>query len=78
MVLLLHWSLLNYNAVVKILKKHDKRTGLLLRAPFLANVLQQPFYSTANIDRLVKKAEEMVRLLTAKQGGCFCLFIFVE
>lgn len=41
MVLLLHWSLLNYAAVVKILKKHDKRTGLLLRAPYLANVLQQ-------------------------------------
>ena len=46
MVLLLHWSLLNYAAVVKILKKHDKRTGLLLRAPYLANVLQQPFSST--------------------------------
>jgi hypothetical protein len=41
MVLLLHWSLLNYAAVVKILKKHDKRSGLLLRAPYLANVLQQ-------------------------------------
>jgi SPX domain protein involved in polyphosphate accumulation len=41
MVLLLHWSLLNYAAVVKILKKHDKRTGCLLRAPYLANVLRQ-------------------------------------
>lgn len=41
MVLLLHWSLLNYAAVVKILKKHDKRTRVLLRAPYLANVLQQ-------------------------------------
>ena len=41
MVLLLHWSLLTYAAVVKILKKHDKRSGLLLRAPYLANVLQQ-------------------------------------
>lgn len=28
MVLLLHWSLLNYAAVVKILKKHGER-GLL-------------------------------------------------
>lgn len=34
-------SLLNYAAVAKILKKHDKRTGLLLRAPCLTNVLQQ-------------------------------------
>ncbi len=40
-VLLLHWGLLNYAAVAKILKKHDKRTGVLLRAPYLANVLQQ-------------------------------------
>jgi len=37
----MHWSLLNYAAVAKILKKHDKRTGLLLRAPYLTNVLQQ-------------------------------------
>jgi len=39
--MLMHWSLLNYAAVAKILKKHDKRTGLLLRAPCLTNVLQQ-------------------------------------
>lgn len=60
MVLLLHWSLLNYAAVVKILKKHDKHTGLLLRAPYLANVLQQPFYSTSVMSRLVKRAEGLV------------------
>ena len=41
LVLTLHWSLINYSAIVKILKKHDKRTGVLLRAPYLANVLQQ-------------------------------------
>lgn len=40
-IMLMHWSLLNYAAVAKILKKHDKRTGLLLRAPYLSNVLQQ-------------------------------------
>ncbi|PNW80691.1 hypothetical protein CHLRE_07g325950v5 [Chlamydomonas reinhardtii] len=60
MVLLLHWSLLNYAAVVKILKKHDKRTGVLLRAPYLANVLQQPFSSTAIMSKLAKRAEELV------------------
>ncbi|EFJ43033.1 hypothetical protein VOLCADRAFT_96781 [Volvox carteri f. nagariensis] len=60
MVLLLHWSLLNYAAVVKILKKHDKRTGVLLRAPYLANVLQQPFSSTTIMSRLAKRAEELV------------------
>ncbi|GIL61156.1 hypothetical protein Vafri_15487 [Volvox africanus] len=60
MVLLLHWSLLNYAAVVKILKKHDKRTGVLLRAPYLANVLQQPFSSTTIMSRLAKRAEELI------------------
>ena len=37
----MHWSQINYSAIVKILKKHDKRTGVLLRAPYLANVLHQ-------------------------------------
>ncbi|GIL92808.1 hypothetical protein Vretimale_19231 [Volvox reticuliferus] len=73
MVLLLHWSLLNYAAVVKILKKHDKRTGVLLRAPYLANVLQQPFSSTTIMSRLAKRAEELVvattQLSPAGVGG---------
>ncbi|GFR41498.1 hypothetical protein Agub_g2192 [Astrephomene gubernaculifera] len=64
MVLLLHWSLLNYAAVVKILKKHDKRSGVLLRAPYLANVLQQPFSSTTIMSRLAKRAEQLVVLTT--------------
>uniref|UniRef100_A0A7S0V5U9 SPX domain-containing protein n=1 Tax=Polytomella parva TaxID=51329 RepID=A0A7S0V5U9_9CHLO len=66
MVLLLHWSLLNYAAVVKILKKHDKRTGVLLRSPYIGNVLQQPFSSTTVMSRLVKRAEELVEYTTAR------------
>ncbi|GLC36000.1 hypothetical protein PLESTB_000528000 [Pleodorina starrii] len=69
MVLLLHWSLLNYAAVVKILKKHDKRTGVLLRAPYLANVLQQPFSSTTIMSRLAKRAEELVVATTQLSPG---------
>ncbi len=30
----------------QILKKHHKRTGLLLRAPHLEDLLSQPFCST--------------------------------
>lgn len=45
-LLLMHWSVLAYTACVKILKKHTKRTGLLVRAPQLANLLSQPFCST--------------------------------
>lgn len=41
MVLLLHWSFLNYAAVTKILKKHDKRTGRQLKDQYLAHALQQ-------------------------------------
>ncbi|KAK9868332.1 hypothetical protein WJX84_006673 [Apatococcus fuscideae] len=63
MVLLLHWSLLNFAAVVKILKKHDKQTGVLLRGPVLSSVLKQPFYSTESITQLVKIAEAKVEQL---------------
>jgi len=61
-ILLLHWSLLNYAAVAKILKKHDKRTGVLLRAPYLSGVLHQPFNSTSIMSRLVRRAEELVAI----------------
>ncbi|KIZ07767.1 hypothetical protein MNEG_0186 [Monoraphidium neglectum] len=44
-LLLVHWSILAYTATVKLLKKHHKRTGLLLNAP-LGNLLSQPFCST--------------------------------
>ncbi|KAG1659099.1 hypothetical protein FOA52_013745 [Chlamydomonas sp. UWO 241] len=67
LVMILHWSLINYSAIVKILKKHDKCTGVLLRAPYLANVLQQPFSSTNVMTRLVKRAEELVETV---QGRC--------
>jgi SPX domain protein involved in polyphosphate accumulation len=45
MLLLVHWSILAYTGLVKILKKHHKRTGLRVRAPHLDNLLNQPFCS---------------------------------
>ena len=45
MLLLVHWSILAYTGLVKILKKHYKRTGLRVRAPHLDNLLSQPFCS---------------------------------
>jgi SPX domain protein involved in polyphosphate accumulation len=45
-LLLVHWSILAYTATVKILKKHHKRTGLLVKAPQLGDLLSQPFCST--------------------------------
>ncbi|XAR70967.1 hypothetical protein NMG60_11028025 [Bertholletia excelsa] len=60
MVLLLNYSALNYTGVVKILKKYDKRTGALIRLPFIQKVLQQPFFKTDVLNKLVKECEMML------------------
>ena len=71
LILLFHYSMVNYAGVLKILKKHDK---MLLEAAgdrkrnHLRNLLQQPFTSTENISRLVREAEEEIRLLGAPLG----------
>ncbi|KAK3436629.1 hypothetical protein EUGRSUZ_C01177 [Eucalyptus grandis] len=60
MVLLENYSALNYTGLVKILKKYDKRTGALIRLPFIQRVLQQPFFTTDMIYMLVKECEKMI------------------
>ncbi|KAK2984109.1 hypothetical protein RJ640_018134 [Escallonia rubra] len=60
MVLLENYSALNYTGLVKILKKYDKRTGALLRLPFIQKVLQQPFFITDLLYKLVKECETML------------------
>eukprot|EP00878_Enallax_costatus_P041728 GHUV01048596.1.p1 GENE.GHUV01048596.1~~GHUV01048596.1.p1 ORF type:complete len:199 (+),score=41.81 GHUV01048596.1:355-951(+) len=62
-LLLVHWSILAYTATVKILKKHHKRTGLLVKAPQLGNLLSQPFCSTE------------VRLVCAAVPGACTVFM---
>ncbi|EFJ32736.1 hypothetical protein SELMODRAFT_85666 [Selaginella moellendorffii] len=57
MVLLENYSSLNYTGLVKILKKHDKTTGALLRLPFIRKVLHQPFYKTELLSKLVRECE---------------------
>lgn len=63
MVLLENYSALNYTGLVKILKKYDKRTGALIRLPFIQRVLQQPFFTTDLLYKLVKECERMLDLL---------------
>lgn len=46
--------------LVKILKKYDKRTGALIRLPFIQNVLLQPFFTTDLLYQLVKECEAML------------------
>lgn len=65
LVLMEHWTSLNYTALVKILKKHDKRSSLRLRSPVLVSALQQPFYSTEVLTELIKKTEARFRVLHA-------------
>ncbi|PWA55609.1 SPX domain-containing protein [Artemisia annua] len=59
-VLLLNYSALNYTGLVKILKKHDKLSGALIRVPFIQQVLNEPFYKTDVLNNLVKKCETML------------------
>ncbi|GAQ83907.1 SPX domain containing protein [Klebsormidium nitens] len=71
MVLLENYSSLNYTGLVKILKKHDKRTGMLLRMPYINNVLRQPFYTTELLSKLVRDCEEKLQFVfaPAKETG---------
>ncbi|KAJ6957176.1 hypothetical protein D5086_031553 [Populus alba] len=60
MVLLENYSALNYTGLVKILKKYDKRTGALVRMPFIQRIMQQPFYTTHVLNKLIKECETML------------------
>ncbi|OVA13417.1 SPX [Macleaya cordata] len=60
MVLLENYSSINYTGLAKILKKYDKRTGGLLRLPFIQKVLQQPFFTTDLVSKLVKECENTI------------------
>lgn len=54
MVLLENYSSLNYTDLVKIMKKHDKVTGTLLRLRYIQSVLLQPFFTTELLSKLVR------------------------
>ncbi|KAG6510912.1 hypothetical protein ZIOFF_028958 [Zingiber officinale] len=48
------------SGLVKILKKYDKRTGALIRQPFIEKVLQQAFFTTDLLYKLVKECVAML------------------
>lgn len=55
------WCLIfNRAGLVKILKKYDKRSGALIRLPFIQKVLQQPFFTTDILNKLVKDCETIL------------------
>lgn len=45
---------------MKILKKYDKKSGDLIRLPFIQKVLHEPFFRTEVINKLVKECETMI------------------
>lgn len=63
LLMLFHWSILAYTSLVKILKKHRKRTGTLLKAPHLENLLSQPFCSVEVTCDMIRRAERHVSTL---------------
>ncbi|KAG5244370.1 SPX domain-containing protein [Salix suchowensis] len=56
MVLLENYSALNYTDT----EKYDKRSGALVRMPFIQKVMQQPFYTTHVLTKLIKECEAML------------------
>ena len=69
LVLLLSWSQLNYQGLVKILKKHDKHSSLTLKNPLLRNALGQPFKSDEVLKGLVAKAEQRFTELGRREAS---------
>jgi len=49
-----------FTGLAKILKKYDKRTGALIRLPFIQKVLQEPFFTTDLLNTFVKECEAML------------------
>ncbi|GAX84742.1 hypothetical protein CEUSTIGMA_g12164.t1 [Chlamydomonas eustigma] len=68
-LLLMHWSILGYTAIVKLLKKHHKRTGILIQAPHLRDLLSQPSWSTEVITGLISQAEAIINRLQIELFG---------
>ncbi|KAF2299660.1 hypothetical protein GH714_002244 [Hevea brasiliensis] len=68
MVLLLHYSVLNFTGLIKIVKKHNKRTGTTFQFSSMPRVMQQPFFSTDLLYKLMRECEAMLGRLFLPQG----------
>ncbi|KAK6920317.1 SPX domain [Dillenia turbinata] len=77
MVLLVNYSNRNYTGLAKILKKYDKRTRGLLRLPFIQKVLQQPFYTTDLVSKLVKEMQYSLWERMKRQGIIIIIIIII-
>jgi hypothetical protein len=66
LVLMEHWTNINFTALVKILKKHDKLSRVALRSPILVSVSKQPFYDTAVVSKMIARAQSRVECLVSR------------
>lgn len=62
-VLFMHWSLLAYTGMVKILKKHHKKTGATVQSVHTETLVTQPFYSPEVCQSLIQRVETAIRRL---------------
>ncbi|CAN8068325.1 unnamed protein product [Agarophyton chilense] len=63
LVLLENFSTVNYTGFRKILKKHDKKTGLNLRNIYLKTVLVTPFFLSDTVPHLINTTEAQLARL---------------
>jgi hypothetical protein len=56
-----------FAGLVKILKKYDKRTGALVRMPFIQRIMQQPFYTTHVLNKLIKECETILDYIFSRK-----------
>eukprot|EP00188_Purpureofilum_apyrenoidigerum_P001897 Plantae.Rhodophyta-Purpureofilum_apyrenoidigerum.ctg20943.p1 GENE.Plantae.Rhodophyta-Purpureofilum_apyrenoidigerum.ctg20943~~Plantae.Rhodophyta-Purpureofilum_apyrenoidigerum.ctg20943.p1 ORF type:complete len:383 (+),score=64.92 Plantae.Rhodophyta-Purpureofilum_apyrenoidigerum.ctg20943:301-1449(+) len=63
LVLLERFSEINYTGFRKILKKHDKKTGLNLHTTYLLTVLETPFFLSTSRRKLQSAAERQLHCL---------------
>ncbi|XVF24800.1 hypothetical protein REPUB_Repub13aG0158900 [Reevesia pubescens] len=65
MVMLLHYSVINFAGLVKIVKKHKKRTcAYSVYSSYMPRVLQQPFLSTDLLYNLISGCEAILERLS--------------
>ncbi|XVF74728.1 hypothetical protein PTKIN_Ptkin13bG0135100 [Pterospermum kingtungense] len=65
MVMLLHYSVINFTGLIKIVKKHKKKTGAYsVYSSYMPSVLQQPFFSTDLLYNLIRGCEAIIDRLS--------------
>jgi len=68
LVLFMHWSMLAYTGMVKILKKHRKKTGGTVESVPIETLVKQPFFSPEVCHTLIHRVEDAISKLQRQQA----------